>query len=100
MISLQAFSDELCKIAGHPHERAKERTTLDPKIVNILQKKLNQAASTWPADVKRGYLPLRKDDGSLGGYAGINLVGKKPVVATILSPTMQPRGTNVEHLVR
>lgn len=100
MISFDSFADELCKLAGHPHDRAKERTTFSPKIVDSIQSRLNQAASTWPADIKKGYLPLHKEDGSLGGYAGINLVGRKPVVATILSPTMQPRGTNVEHLVR
>lgn len=89
------------KTAGHPHDRAKERTTFSPSIVGKIQKKLNRAASTWPADIKRSYIPLHNTDGSLGGYAGIKLTtANKPVVATILSPTMQPRGTNVEHLVK
>jgi hypothetical protein len=85
------------KTSDHAHERIVERTPLPAKHIERLQQAVDLAALP-PEDY---YVPLRKD-GNVVGYAAFKGVPnrKHPVLATVLSPWMNPRGKNIEKLIK
>lgn len=90
---------ETVKMAGHAEQRLEQRTDVSPATLRRLQKRL--AATDWPAQVHKGYVPLFSK-GVLNGYAAIKTVGPDhtPVIATVLAPHMTPQGQNVEHILQ
>ena len=84
----------MVKEGAHAEDRLAERTNLDPSILKSLRK-----------DVKSTPIPYGShhvvlDDGSFAVLKDVSRQGKKRhVVATVLSPDMNPPGTNITEAV-
>lgn len=86
------------KIGAHPHDRMSERTEFHPSHVDMIQR----AVDTLGLPKGSYHLPLRKQDGSVAGYAQFKGVPnrKAPVLATILGPAMRPGGRDIEAMLK
>ena len=82
------------KEAGHPEDRVRERSTLDP---DTLLAAARPKLKSIPEDGAEKYHWRVEEGGKLHGYLAIKRVGKKgrPVVATFLAPHMTPSGEDV-----
>lgn len=86
------------KLAFHAHDRMEERTPFHRSHADHLQ----LAVDTLKLTGEAYHLPLRDNAGKVVGYAQFKRVPdrKSPVLATVLGPSMRPRGENVEGMLR
>lgn len=90
------------KLAYHALERIKERTTLDPNIIPLLEAEADRISDQVPPGYY--YAPINDNKGRLAAYAAFKTVptynGHRLVLATVLSATMVPKGTSLAHLIK
>jgi hypothetical protein len=81
---------------SHAAQRLQERTTLPPETLE----RLERVARDLEVTPGHYYLPLNGPDGNRAGYAAYKTVGpaNQLVLATVLGPDMQPKGSSLSHL--
>lgn len=86
------------KTARHAHDRMEERTPFHRGYVDELQRTVDMI----PLSGESYHLPLRDKDGQVAGYAQFKRVPnrKRPVLATVLAPHMNPGGVNIEAMLK
>ena len=84
------FQYGIPKVAAHADDRLAERTNLDPQLLKSLRKDVKRAAIPY------GSHHVALEDGSFAVLKDVSRAGKKRhVVATVLSPDMNPPGTDI-----
>lgn len=86
------------KQARHAHDRMEERTPFHRSYVDQLQ----LAVDMLPLKGSAYHLPLRAKGGGVAGWAQFKRVPgrKRPVLATVLAPSMRPSGQNIEEMLK